>query len=313
VSFTVVPLHNLKLPAGTRIPFGGGFFLQDVPEWVRQDQQILNGLGRQERESLLEARHALVAEYKAAAIGEEDPEWKGKEPKSIQSLRSDIANLASMAIWLRQPSSVCFTIILHAVSWHVPGYDDMIPIIQSVERQLPLYCHPKDIQSPFTTLHATKAGKLHVALCAVPRNNSVWEATRSFWAALTSYTADRRYPGFWIGLESLFGSNDSNEIAYKLCQRIAFFIADNPADARAIFRKAKVCYRTRSKIIHGRWENDPGIDAVMGDTEAMVRTAFRFLLQNPDMVTAFISKSRDEFLEDWVFSRYMDPPPFPIP
>src|SRR2546421_572678 len=36
--FTVVPLHNLKLPASTRIPFGNGFVLQDVPEWVKNDR-----------------------------------------------------------------------------------------------------------------------------------------------------------------------------------------------------------------------------------------------------------------------------------
>jgi hypothetical protein len=31
MSFTVVPLHNLDLPAGTIIPFGTKFVLQDVP------------------------------------------------------------------------------------------------------------------------------------------------------------------------------------------------------------------------------------------------------------------------------------------
>jgi hypothetical protein len=32
VSFTVVPLHNLDLGAGCRIPFGKTFMLQNVPE-----------------------------------------------------------------------------------------------------------------------------------------------------------------------------------------------------------------------------------------------------------------------------------------
>ena len=44
VSFTVVPLHNLDLPAGSRIPFGTKFILQDVPEWLRQDKHILNDI-----------------------------------------------------------------------------------------------------------------------------------------------------------------------------------------------------------------------------------------------------------------------------
>ena len=67
----------------------------------------------------------------------------------------------------------------------------------------------------------------------------------------------------------------------------------------------------RSIIIHGRWQNDPKIDDVMADTEGIVRTVFRRLLENPEMLGTFISKKRNEFLEEWVFSRSTDPPPFP--
>lgn len=49
----------------------------------------------------------------------------------------------------------------------------------------------------------------------------------------------------------------------------------------------------------------------MADTEAIARTALRLLLDNPDMLRTFISKHRDRFLEDWVFSRSTNPPPFP--
>ena len=67
----------------------------------------------------------------------------------------------------------------------------------------------------------------------------------------------------------------------------------------------------RSTIIHGRWKNDPKIDEVMYDTEAIVRTALRRLMDDPQMVKTFVSKHRNEFLEDWVFSRSTDPPPYP--
>jgi hypothetical protein len=123
--------------------------------------------------------------------------------------------------------------------------------------------------------------------------------------------AHYRYPFFWMGLEALFGPDDTAETTYKLCQRIAFFLGDTPDVARELFRKAKTCYNTRSKIIHGRWKDDPKIDAVMADTEAIVRTAVRHLLDNPEMLRTFISKHRDKFLEDLVFSRATDPPPFP--
>jgi hypothetical protein len=67
----------------------------------------------------------------------------------------------------------------------------------------------------------------------------------------------------------------------------------------------------RSIIIHGRWKDDPKIEAVMADTEAIVRTVFRRLLENPEMLRTFLSKHRNEFLEDWVFSRNTDRPPYP--
>jgi hypothetical protein len=164
------------------------------------------------------------------------------------------------------------------------------------------------IRTTLTTLfpvnHVVKAGELHAVLSTIPRKNPVWEALRAFWAALTMYPADYRYPFFWMGLEALFGADDnSGEISYKLCQRIAFFLADTPEVARELFRKAKTCYNTRSKIIHGRWKDDPKIDIVMADTEAIARTVMRRLLDNPQMLKTFISKQRDRFLEDWVFSR----------
>ena len=219
-----------------------------------------------------------------------------------------------MALWLMQPSAVCFTVGFHATLWRVPGKAEKQPFIQEIQRDSPLHCHPNDVDNSVSAAHIVKAGKLHVLLSSIPRENPVWEAMRACWAALTMYSADRRYPFFWICLEALFGADDnSGEIGYKLCQRIAFFLGDSPEVARELFHKSKTCYRTRSKIIHGRWENDPKIDAVMADTEAIVRTVSRHLLDEPEMLRVFISEHRNRFLEDWVFSRSMSPPPYPKP
>jgi Apea-like HEPN len=288
MAFTVVPLHNLSLPFGTQIPFGAGFILKDVPDWVKKSS-LLNELSRHDRQSALDAKHALVAEYEAAAIGEPDREWTGKTPKSIQNVKFDSVMLANIALWLMQPSSVCFTVGFHALAWNVPGEKEKRPIISEIQRQSPLRCHPNDVYNVVSASHVAKGGKLHAVLSSIPRNNPVWEAMRAFWAALTMYSADRRYPFFWMGLESLFGANDGGEISYKLCQRIAFFLADDPGVARELFRKAKTCYNMRSKIIHGRWKNDPDIDSVMADTESIVRTVFRHILDDPEMLTTFIS------------------------
>jgi len=66
VSFTVVPLHNLDLPAGTCYPIGSKFVIQDVPEWLKQDKGILADISRHDRMTTCDMdawlrRHAAVA------------------------------------------------------------------------------------------------------------------------------------------------------------------------------------------------------------------------------------------------------------
>src|SRR2546422_766846 len=113
MAFTVVPIHNLGLSPGARADFGSGFVFQDLPQWLREEG-ILKDISFQDRQAVLEAKYALVAEYQAAAIGEPDPSWKGQNPKSIQERKGEAAILANFAMWLRQPSAVCYTNVFHA-------------------------------------------------------------------------------------------------------------------------------------------------------------------------------------------------------
>jgi hypothetical protein len=77
MSFTVVPLHNLNLPAGSRVPFGK-FTIQDVPEWLLKDD-ILKDLSEHDRKGVHRAKQALVSEYHADTYGFPDPEWTGTQ------------------------------------------------------------------------------------------------------------------------------------------------------------------------------------------------------------------------------------------
>ena len=311
MSFTVVPLHLVDVPPGTRIPFGPDFVFEEIPDWLKQDKGIINDLGLTERQLFSAATHAFVAEYEALSLGSPDPSWTGPKPKGIQNRKFQAAMLANFALWLRQPSPACFTSCFHAISWKCQDQPQRIPIVQQVQHHTRLFNHPKDAGNPLTPSHIAQAAPIYAALAAILTDNPVWEATRFFWEALTTYRSDFRYTSFWIGMEALFGPNDAGETTYKICQRVAFLLAESPQDARELFRKAKNCYATRSKIVHGRWKHDPKITDAMADTEALVRAAFRKLLADPQMLKVFISKKRDAFLEDWVFSRSTDTPPFP--
>ena len=63
MAFTVVPLHNVDLAAGTRIPFGNDLVFQDTPACVKEDRSFLKYLGHHVEYSILNAHHAFVAEY----------------------------------------------------------------------------------------------------------------------------------------------------------------------------------------------------------------------------------------------------------
>ena len=103
----------------------------------------------------------------------------------------------------------------------------------------------------------------------------------------------------------MFGpDNSGGEITYKLSQRIAFLTAADPVEAKQVFDVAKKCYGMRSTIVHGRWDDDPKMEELMGTTERIVRFSFLRVLRDQALLSKFQSKARDRFLEEMVFSRY---------
>jgi hypothetical protein len=158
-----------------------------------------------------------------------------------------------------------------------------------------------------------KAAKLFETLSTVSRKNAVWPALRAFWAGLTSYAGDLRYPLFWQGLESLFGSDaDTSGVSKRLRDRISYFLADNQNTQTELHDRIKACYAERSAIVHGRWEDSQEFhDVHMYITEGIVRTVVRNIADKPGMLGAFLSPKRNHFLEAWVKSKAFAPRPIP--
>ena len=310
MSFTIVPLHNLDLGAGARIPCGKHFVLEDIPSWLLEDKTILGELSQHDRGLLLRSRHALVTEYEANSIGYPDPDWAGTKPRGIQSLRLDAAILANFCIWLIKPAAVFFTNAFHALTTLDNGQIAEPPLILQTQPQAPLYCHRKDADREVTGKDIIKAGELYDALSTVPRNNSLWEGMRAAWDALVTYDSDRRYPPFWLSIEALFGRDTvGNQLTRTLARRIAFFLAPDHKDAQNIHDMVIRCYEMRCRIVHGRWDNDPLLEGVMYETEAILRTAIRRIAADPKLITKFASPRRDAFLSKLVHQRGKTMPP----
>jgi hypothetical protein len=300
MSYTVVPLHNLELPSSP-ITFAGSFVLQPVPDWVKKDSTFTQ-LRAIEQDGVHWAKSALVAEYEAGAIGEQDTTWKGSKPKSIQNVKVQQAITANLAIWLAQPSPVGFELIFHALSWNFGEANGLPPSIMRTNFEPRLLCHPADEHKRPSIEQLIEAAGLHTVLLTIPRGNVVWTAIRSFWAGLILNERDVRHLLFWVAIEALFGPQDGGEITHKLAQRIAFFISNDRDSAKKFFKTAKQCYAMRSKIAHGRWKDDPGMDFLIGQTETIFRKALLRLLREPSLMNIFLGKEREEFLDELPFS-----------
>lgn len=93
------------------------------------------------------------------------------------------AILANFCIWLIEPSSVGFTNGFHALTNLGSQVLDR-PVVNHIDPQGPIYCHPKDSHNKVTGKHLIGAAALFEALSTVPRNNSLWEALRASCDAL---------------------------------------------------------------------------------------------------------------------------------
>ncbi len=295
VYHTVVPIRNVKLDASAQFEFGGGVVLAATPPWVQKDK-MFESLSEWDRNAVLDSPFSLIATYEAAALGDPDPAWTGTEPKSIQEAKYELCVLANLALWLRRASPVCFVAVFHAFQ---SGAE---PIVQAMSRCSPLLCHPNDVDNHITGADIPVAVQLHHSLAAVARNTSLWTAICATWAGLHINIETIRYALLWIALEALFGPEDAREITFRLSQRVALFLAEDRAEAKQLFTMVKKGYSFRSKIVHGRWKEEPDSLVRMAEVENLVRRSFGRILSDEAVRDTFVGNGREAYLDDLAFA-----------
>lgn len=288
---TVVPIHNVDLSPGTTVEFAGGLRLTAMPHWVEK-QELLS---TDDREAIRLASHAFVVSYEAAVLRERDPNWTGAYPKSIQESKYELCVLGNLALWLIKPSPVCFSVVIHAPQ------SDAEPVAQQVQSCSPLLCHPDNADARITASDLDIAPGLHQGLASISPATALFTAIRATWVGLKMNMEPVRFALFWIALEALFGPEDAREITYRLSQRLGFFLGASQGEARELFLKAKTAYGVRSKIVHGRWKEDPENTTRMAETEAFLRRSLVRIMESKDLTATFSGKSRERFLDDLVF------------
>ena len=281
---TVVPLSaEINLGANARFDLAGGVRLTSIPSWVAK-QEILGSVSDNDQWFVQHSTHALVVEYQADALSEPDQEAK-----------YELCVLANLALWLSQPSPVCFKLVIHAPQFEAE------PVARQISRHSPLLCHRKDLQRRVVVGDMSLVTALHANLVALDREGGVLTAVRATWAGLQMNIEAIRYALFWVALEALFGPEDAREITYRLSQRVGFFLGNDRAEAKDLFALAKKGYAFRSRIVHGRWKQKDDSESQMAEIESLVRRSLVRVLGDDQLRRKFSSNAREAFLDDLVF------------
>jgi hypothetical protein len=104
---------------------------------------------------------------------------------------------------------------------------------------------------------------------------------------------------------------NTGELRYRLSQRIAYFVSDDPNEIKPLATQLRKAYDMRSKVVHGRWGGEPEIDKIILETERIGRRVLLKILRDPNLIRIFSAKGsiRDDYLEDLVFPHGSSGPP----
>ena len=287
-----------------------GFHLSDdidicpTPEWFK-DSGFFNQLNPDIAAAVKTRSFVLMAQYYGHSLADSDPTWTGKEASTMESRAIQHVQLANLALWIARPSSISIKAIIQAVK----GDEEWHRLVQI--RNNPLSPHPRDLLTGLTTPDFETARNLLASMNSLHCKGSIWVALRTMFEALAADWWEGRFLFLWVALEALFGPKDAREISHRLAQRIAFFLADDPIEAQALFSTIKKSYAWRSKVAHGIGLDKLSPDtsfSMLHDTETTLRKIVTHILMNPDIISQFNSKTREEYLDSLVFSVHTKPP-----
>jgi hypothetical protein len=197
-----------------------------------KDEAALKGFSWNDRENIRDAQVAFVTEYEAAALGSPDPEWQGKDQRSIQSIVDEKFSLAALALWLVKPSPLTCEPVLHFDEKGDPESLRTASKLRSILIQEDENLNVIDAQD------LEEAGKLFVEILSLKRQGPVWIALRFLTRAVSETMWEARYLWQWVVLEALFGPESPGETKYRIALRISQFLGGDRGAQLETFRDA---------------------------------------------------------------------------
>ena len=297
------------------VDLGNGVLMGPMPDWVRT-AEVWEYFGLWQRKWAIEADLALRVEYEADSLSEPDPTpdpyWTGDLPRSNEDRNKERIQLATLALWIAQPSNICCEPIVHGRfrdgQWQRRASGEVLRLVP----------HVASIADPLDVHALAAAQAINTVLATLERDKGLWMGIHALVRALAERGGwEIRYLMFWIVLEALFGPESPGELSFRLSQRIAFFLAADPDAARDVYDTVKTGYAWRSKVVHGMHiqklffteDGRSRSGELLLNVERTTRTAVERILADSDLVDTFSCKSREAFLNDLVFSRGANGPP----
>lgn len=298
---TFAPVQpNWHLPEGIALPyrFSDRVSYRAIPEWVFLDDRV-DDLRSKIREKMQAGEtHCIAVEYEADALGSPDPDRTGERPRAIQNSAADLIHYVNLAFWLARPTSLSFSLVVHAVNHGT----------EWVTRQIVTYDPMRPLQDYEVHVHTcedfVKARVLFQAIDATVRRGTTRNAAAAIIRALTETEWVLRFLVHWLALECLFGPEDGREITFRLSQRMALFLEKDEMKAREVFAKVKENYSWRSKVVHGlRLAKLTEVEsrALLVDLEQLVRRSLMAILGNDTIAKIFDGGEREKYLDGLAF------------
>lgn len=288
------PAPDIELPHS----LGHGVSFSKLPSWVFTSEAV-DAL----RSDILGqvhdgAEYCLAVEYAADSLAQKVAANWGEPDLDIHSLASARIHYACLALWLTSPTIFTFKLIAYA-SLH-----DGMWVTRLLQHYEPLLVPPGFMNKPFSRSHFVRAEKLsHLLQSELPLTTLRMAASTTM-LALRVADWRLRFVALWLVGECLFGSEKANEIAFRLSQRMAFFLESDGEKARDVFIRISELYRWRSKAVHGRsLKNflDDRAPELMTEMEQIVRRALVKILEDEKLAQIFEGREREDFLDRLAF------------
>jgi hypothetical protein len=147
--------------------------------------------------------------------------------------------------------------------------------------------------------------ELHKNIPNTPGQDRITRCRQAIEGARVSIYLTQKIAMYVASLETLF-STSSNELTYRLSERVAFFLGTTAIERRDLFERVKAAYTVRSSVVHGdtlptKFRTIDALRVISTECDEILRKALFKIFSSKELIELFCSNKND--LIDAYFSK----------